>query len=220
MGGLFSKRRNSTSQPPPKISPQDMAILQLKTQRDKIKQYVRRKEKSMDREREIAKRLIHEGKKDRALLLLKKKKYQESIIDRTLKQLDQIDRMVHDLEFAEIEQRVVEGLKMGNEALKKMNEMFSVDDVEKILEETREAAEYQDEISSILSGQLTDSDMADVESELEAMLESEAEELKLPDVPTAEIAEPVAHADRPKHAERPEKKPKKQQAEAVMLEAS
>ncbi|VDM29309.1 unnamed protein product [Toxocara canis] len=89
MGNLFGKRRPS----PPPVSQQDQAILQLKTQRDRIKQYVRRNEKQMDREREMAKQLIKAGKKDRALLLLKKKRFQETFIERTLKQLDQIDRM-------------------------------------------------------------------------------------------------------------------------------
>uniref|UniRef100_A0A0M3JEF8 CHMP6 protein n=1 Tax=Anisakis simplex TaxID=6269 RepID=A0A0M3JEF8_ANISI len=96
-------------------------LQQLKTQRDRIRQYMKRNEKQMDRERELAKELIRAGKKDRALLLLKRKRYKESVIERVSKQLDQIDRMVHELEFAEIEKRVIEGLKNGNEALKQMN---------------------------------------------------------------------------------------------------
>uniref|UniRef100_A0A0M3IG86 Charged multivesicular body protein 6 n=1 Tax=Ascaris lumbricoides TaxID=6252 RepID=A0A0M3IG86_ASCLU len=224
MGNLFGKRHRS----PPPISQQDQAILQLKTQRDKIKQYVRRNEKQMDRERGMAKQLIRDGRKesqlktqrdkikqyvrrnekqmdrergmakqlirdgrkDRALLLLKKKRYQETIIERTLKQLDQIDRMVHDLEFAEIERRVVEGLKSGNEALKQMNQMFSIEEVEKIMEETQEAADYQEEISKLLSGKLSETDLEEVESELQALIDSE-EPLKLPEVPTEPLPQPV-----------------------------
>uniref|UniRef100_A0A915BR79 Charged multivesicular body protein 6 n=1 Tax=Parascaris univalens TaxID=6257 RepID=A0A915BR79_PARUN len=187
MGNLFGKRHQS----PPAISQQDQAILQLKTQRDKIKQYVRRNEKQMDHEREMAKQLIRDGRKDRALLLLKKKRYQETIIERTLKQLDQIDRMVHDLEFAEIERRVVEGLKSGNEALKQMSQMFSIEEVEKIMEETQEAADYQEEISKLLSGNLSETDLEEVESELQALIDSE-EPLKLPEVPTESLPQPVS----------------------------
>ncbi|KAE9414274.1 hypothetical protein Angca_002531, partial [Angiostrongylus cantonensis] len=122
---------------------------QLKTQRDKIKQFIRRKEKCMEAEREMARKLLKEGHKDRALLLLKKKRYQENTIEQTLRQLDNIDRMaipfqVHDLEFSDIQQRVVEGLREGNEALKKMNAIFDIDEIEKLMEETKEAAEYQE----------------------------------------------------------------------------
>lgn len=50
---------------------------------------------------------------------------------------------VHDIEFAQIESKVVEGLKSGNEALKKMHQLMSIEDVERIMDETAEAVEYQ-----------------------------------------------------------------------------
>ncbi|VDP26868.1 unnamed protein product [Heligmosomoides polygyrus] len=220
MGGLFSKKAAA----PPKnceITEQDNAILQLKVQRDKIKQFIRRKEKCMERERELARQLIKDGRKEyaqfhflqlwsksvmlsfsRALLLLKKKRYQENVIERTLKQLDNIDRMVHDLEFADIQQRVVEGLRQGNDALKKMNAIFDIDEIEKIMGETKEAAEYQDvmpilifwlvantteEISALLSGQLSSADVEEAEQELEQLLASQTSGVVLPDVPTHEL---------------------------------
>ncbi|VDO42055.1 unnamed protein product [Haemonchus placei] len=186
MGGLFSKKAPS----PPKnceITEQDQAILQLKVQRDKIKQFVRRKEKCMERERELARQLIKDGRKDRALLLLKKKRFQENVIERTLKQLDNIDRMVHDLEFADIQQRVVEGLRQGNDALKKMNAIFDIDEIEKLMEETKEAAEYQEEISALLTGQLTTTDVEEAEHELEQLLAAQVGDVVLPDVPAHEL---------------------------------
>ncbi|KAK6728069.1 hypothetical protein RB195_005617 [Necator americanus] len=197
MGSLFSKKSHS----PPKnceITEQDQAILQLKTQRDKIKQFIRRKEKCMERERELARQLIKEGRKDRALLLLKKKRYQENVIEQTLRQLDNIDRMVHDLEFAEIQQRVVEGLRQGNDALKKMNTIFDIDEIEKLMEETKEAAEYQEEISTLLCGQLSTADVQEAEQELEQLLASQIDsDIKLPDVPTHDLPEIQKETVRP-----------------------
>ncbi|VDK52981.1 unnamed protein product [Cylicostephanus goldi] len=208
MGGLFSKK--SSTPPPPKncvITEQDQAILvsffmsmvfgiplkfffqQLKTQRDKIKQFIRRKERDMERERELARQLIKDGKKDRALLLLKKKRYQENVIEQTMRHLDNIDRMVHDLEFADIQQRVVEGLRQGNDALKKINAIFDIDEIEKLKEETREAAEYQEEISTLLSGQLSNLDVQEAEQELEQLLAAQISDVKLPDVPTHDLPE-------------------------------
>ncbi|VDN53376.1 unnamed protein product [Dracunculus medinensis] len=182
MGNIFGRHRASKV---PEVSQHDLAVLQLKTQRDRMKQYVRRNEKQMEREKEIAKKLIKMGKKDRALLLLKKKRYQENIIERTLKQLDQIDMMVNDLEFAAIEKRVVDELRKGKEALEQINKMFSLDDIEKILEQTAEAAEYQEEISNLLSGKLSETDLEGVENELQLLLESE--KFVLPEVPTNDL---------------------------------
>lgn len=54
-----------------------------------------------------------------------------------------MERLVHDLEFSQVEMQVLEGLKTGNEALKKVHEILSVEAVESILDETREAVEKQ-----------------------------------------------------------------------------
>ena len=49
--------------------------------------------------------------------------------------------LVHDIEFSQVERQVLNGLKEGNEALKKANEMFSIDEIEQIMDDTAEAAE-------------------------------------------------------------------------------
>ncbi|CAI2309150.1 unnamed protein product [Caenorhabditis sp. 36 PRJEB53466] len=212
MGGIFSKKER-TPKPAP-VSDQDNAILALKTQRDKMKQIIKRKENCMDKERQIAKQLLKDGRKDRALLLLKKKRYQENIIDQTLKHLIKIEQMVHDLEFAEVQQRVTEGLRQGNEALKKMNSLFDIDEIDRIMEETKEAAEYQEEISNMLSGQLSSADVSDVEKELEELLAAEGQKMaldikdQLPNAPSHELPE----TERQKEQEKPRK-------ERVALEA-
>jgi hypothetical protein len=42
----------------------------------------------------------------RAKLLLRKKKFQEGLLERTDGQLDNLERLVHDLEFAQVEKQV------------------------------------------------------------------------------------------------------------------
>lgn len=59
-------------------------------------------------------------------------------------QLENLEKLTHDIEFAQIELQVVEGLKQGNEALKKVNDALNIEDIERILDETREAKEKQD----------------------------------------------------------------------------
>jgi len=51
--------------------------------------------------------------------------------------------MVHDLEFTQVEMQVLESLKAGNESLKAVQKLFSIEDVEKIMDEAREGIEKQ-----------------------------------------------------------------------------
>ncbi|KAI4903787.1 hypothetical protein NFI96_016462 [Prochilodus magdalenae] len=156
--------------------------MQLKQQRDKLRQYQKKLTLQLEKERLLAKQLLKDGKKERALLLLKKKRYQDQLLDKTETQISNIERMVQDLEFAQIEIKVLEGLKVGNDCLKKMHEVLSVEEVERIMEETHEAIEYQKQIDEILAGFLTEEDEEAVLAELEAI--TQGEDVPLPEVPT------------------------------------
>ncbi|KAK2172351.1 hypothetical protein NP493_971g00038 [Ridgeia piscesae] len=161
-------------------------------------QYQKKTEVQLEQLRQTAKQLLALGRTDKAKLLLRKKKYQDTLLTKTSQQLDNIEKMVHNLEFAQLEMTVVEGLKAGNEALKKLHEILSIEDVEKIMDETNEAVEYQREIDAILVGGLTQEDETDVLTELDQILmESmpaapksvEEEAVNLPDVPQDRIKE-------------------------------
>lgn len=77
-------------------------------------------------------------------MLLRKKRYQEQLLQKTDGQLENLERLTHDIEFAQIEMQVVDGLKVGNEALKHLNDALNITDIEKILDETREGIEKQE----------------------------------------------------------------------------
>ncbi|XP_050311168.1 charged multivesicular body protein 6-A [Anthonomus grandis grandis] len=177
MGVLFSKKKPSS-----RITPHDKAVLQLKQQRDKLKQYQKRIEKQMENDRELARKLLNAGHKDRALLLLKKKRYQEKLLTKADGQLSTLETLTQDLEFAEVEQKVLEGLKQGNEALKKITDSMNIEEIERILDETKEAKEKQDEISNLLGGSLSEEDLESVEEEYAKILEEE-----MPEVPVDEV---------------------------------
>lgn len=154
-----------------------------------MKTYIKKSEKTIAHDKELARELLNKGMKDRALLMLKKKKYLEKMIEKTEKQLDTIQRMVNDIEFATIQSEVVNKLRAGNEALKKMNQMFDLDEIDKIMEETKEGAEFQEEISNMLSGAFTQQDEEDLEAELERLTEQDIDEklVGLPKVPENDI---------------------------------
>lgn len=126
--------------------------------------------------------------------MLRKKKYQESLLSNADKQLDNLEKLAADLEFAQVEMKVLDGLKQGNAALKKVHDMLDINEVEKIMDETREGIEKQQEIDAILTDVLTQQDEDDVLAELDA-LEAEEQRVQLPDVPSEELpATPAAAA--------------------------
>lgn len=104
--------------------------------------------------------------------------------------------MVQSIEFAQIEMKVLEGLQIGNQCLNKMHQVMSIEEVERILDETQDAVEYQRQIDELLAGSFTQEDEDAVRAELDAITQ---EQLELPEVP----AEPL-----------PEKTPEKAPAKA------
>lgn len=99
MGNLFSSRKGKD-----KITARDKAILELKVQRDRLKQYQKKViiilntikiEVVIARETEVAKQQLAAGNKDRALLALRRKKYQQTTLEKTFAQLLNLEQLVH-----------------------------------------------------------------------------------------------------------------------------
>lgn len=67
----------------------------------------------------------------------------ENTLEKADGQLENLEKMVADMEFAQIEMDVVEGLKIGNESLKQLHALMSIDNIEALLDETREGVEKQ-----------------------------------------------------------------------------
>lgn len=130
----------------------------------------------------------------RARMLLRKKKYQEKLLTNTDSQLENLEKLASDIEFAQVETQVLDGLKVGNTALKKFHEILSIDEIERVMDETKEGVEKQQEIDAILSGTLTEDDEDAVLAELDELVALEEADKeapvdddlsdKLPDVPT------------------------------------
>jgi charged multivesicular body protein 6 len=120
------------------------AILDLKLQRDKLHQYQKRITVLTDKETAIAKEMLAKGDKQRALLALRRKKYQESLLSKTDAQLEQLEQLTRNVEFAQIQKDIVFGLQQGTKVLKEIHaEMGGIEHVEKLMGETADAIAYQ-----------------------------------------------------------------------------
>lgn len=150
------------------------------------------------------------------------------MLETTDNQLENLEKLTSDLEFSQIEQKVLDGLKVGNEALKKVHEVLTIDEVERILDETKEGVEKQREIDAVINqytdSALTEEDEADVLAELDQLIGAEdkvgteeaatSNPIDLPEVPS----DALPAADEEEIAERPAKQ-KKVKSEPVALEA-
>jgi charged multivesicular body protein 6 len=117
----------------------------MKNQRDKLHQYQRRITVLTDRETEIARECLARNDRRRALLALRRKKYQESLLEKTDGQLAQLEQLTGQVEFALVQKDVLFGLQQGTQVLQTINkEMGGIEGVERMMEETEEARAYQE----------------------------------------------------------------------------
>jgi charged multivesicular body protein 6 len=209
------------------------AILDLKNQRDKLHQYQRRIVVLTDKETQVAKEMLARGDKKRALLALRRKKYQESLLAKTDGQLAQLESLTSSVEFAQLQKDVLFGLQQGTKVLKEIHaEMGGIDHVEKLMGDTAEEIAYQkvwrssicallfhvdslimyamvQEVSEMLSGRISLQDEEEVEDEL-AALEAEVTGVKiLPSAPKTQLQQDeAAESERrpePERAKEPER---------------
>ncbi|KAL2131962.1 hypothetical protein VTI74DRAFT_4389 [Chaetomium olivicolor] len=176
-----------------RITAQDQAILDLKLQRDKLQQYQRRIAHLTSLETSVARQLLARGDKARALLALRRKKYQESLLAKTDAQLEQLEKLTASVEFALIQKDVLFGLQQGTKVLKEIHaEMGGIENVEKLMGETAEEIAFQQEVSEIIAGRISVQDEEEVEDELAALEAEVAKRDKagvetLPSVPNTQM---------------------------------
>lgn len=142
----------------------------MKNQRDKLHQYQKRITLITSRETAIARECLARGDKSKALLALRRKKFQETLLAKTDSQLETLEQLTSNVEFAQVQKDVVYGLQQGTNVLKQIHaEMGGIEHVEKLMGESEDARAYQKEISEMLGGQMSNQDEDEVEDELEAM---------------------------------------------------
>ncbi|KNZ50195.1 uncharacterized protein VP01_454g2 [Puccinia sorghi] len=141
----------------------------MKLQRDKLKQYQKKIEHILKLEQDIAKQSLLENNKPKALLALRKKKFQENLLSKTDQQLETLQNLVSSVEFSLIEKDVLFGLNQGNQILKEIHKELSLENVEKLMGETADSIAYQNEIDELLMSKMTNEEEEEVHKELQLL---------------------------------------------------
>ena len=191
MGNVFGKSKHKANS---RVTDNDRAVLELKKARDQLLVYQKKINADLDKERNVAKQLLQQQRMDRAKTVLRRKRYKESLLDKTDKQLENLETMVSEIEMAEIQVKVVDGIKAGKEALTKIQQLMNLDDIEQLMDDTREAVQLQQQIDNTIATALSPDEEQEALDELEALLAADeagdraavGDDVtpQLPDVPT------------------------------------
>eukprot|EP00525_Craspedostauros_australis_P002850 CAMPEP_0198116026 /NCGR_PEP_ID=MMETSP1442-20131203/9299_1 /TAXON_ID= /ORGANISM="Craspedostauros australis, Strain CCMP3328" /LENGTH=228 /DNA_ID=CAMNT_0043773707 /DNA_START=171 /DNA_END=857 /DNA_ORIENTATION=+ len=197
MGGILSSSNSSKqkqkdanrAKAAASVSQIDRAMLDLKNSRDRLSRYKARLEKDEEKLISRAKAAKAAGKTKSALQLLKVKKMKRNEVDSVENQLLTVLQMVQTIDSKQNEAAVLEAMRTGKDALQKMHEQTTVDDVLELMDQIQEQADVEKEVSTLL-GQGHESafsleDEAAIEAELLALDGGDAA-VAMPEVPTDE----------------------------------
>ncbi|KXZ47711.1 hypothetical protein GPECTOR_33g593 [Gonium pectorale] len=194
MGNFTSKYSKKSKGPD--ITEVDRAILSLKTQRKKLEDQEKLINVRLERHAEVARQLAAEGRRDRALLALRKKKLSEKQLAQLHGLILNVEEMLSNIEITKKQTTVFSALQQSNDALKQLQAQVKLEDVQRLLDDTAEAKQYQEELAALLGQQLTATDDEEVEAELAALEEvvQDEEKLAMPVAPTTKVPEVEAAA--------------------------
>jgi charged multivesicular body protein 6 len=163
MGGLFSRstkdatgkggggvKNSNANNNQSKLTEKDKAVLDLKNARDKLKKFQKKLEAESQGLEDKARELIKKKYKDRALLVLKLQKYKRDKINSIESQLYSVQEQIDTLDWAVINVQVVQAMRKGTDELMRINNLISMDKIETLMDETKDAMDVQNEISAAI----------------------------------------------------------------------
>jgi hypothetical protein len=151
-----------------------MAMLDLKRARDKLRRFRAKLEADSGALQGRAKALISEKKNDKAMFVLKLKKFKMKEAENVEGQLSKVLEMIQTINWEEQNAAVVQALQTGTKALNKMHEELPLEQVESILEDNAIALERQANITEVLSQGLDATDNSELDEEYAALVKSMA----------------------------------------------
>ena len=115
-----------------RITENDQAILDIKGRQRKLKSYEKKLEQQEKEALDKIKELLKEGKKERAIIHLKKKKFAEAEMAKSNGAQIKLQEMIMGIESAQADLQIFEALKEGDAVLKDLQQKVSIADWEEL----------------------------------------------------------------------------------------
>lgn len=122
-----------------------------------------------EREKAAASEMLKQGRKDKALYCLKRKKMHQVQVEKIAAMLDNVQQMLETLDFSAVEAQVMAALKDGTTALTAMNNAMKIEDVENLVDDAAEAVSISKEVGALLAENIGADDETEIEQELVEM---------------------------------------------------
>lgn len=172
-------------------------MLDLKNARDRLSRYKQKLQQDDAKLVQRAREAKEAGDQKKALGILRLRRYKQREVDNVEGQLLTVLQMVETIGSKQSETELLAALKSGKDALSKMHQEHTIDDVLELMDQVKEENEVETEINSILQNvpSLSVQDEQDVEAELEALQQSQLpqkqqqEPLELPTAPVTKLPE-------------------------------
>jgi charged multivesicular body protein 6 len=178
MGGVFSSgnsgsNNNSSKKPLGTISATDRAVLDLKNSRDKLQRYKSQLEQHETKLVARAQLAKSKGDTKNALWLLKLRKIKLREVETVEGQLLNVMQMVQTIDSTQNHSQMLAAMKQGKDALQRMHEETTVEDILNLMDEIQEQNDLEREMNQVFENvpTLSVQDEAAVEAELEALME-------------------------------------------------
>ena len=182
MGSLFGKKKNNNNNKNKNadLTKAEQSILEAKMARDKIKNYIKKIERTANLKRDKAKEYLKKGDKDRAKIFLKMSKMYKQQIGSAEGQLKTIEEQVALIETTLNQKEIMDVLTQGNKVLANLQKEVNVEKFEQIKEDMDEMQQTQDEINEFFLQHNTDVNELDedIQKEMDSLNESLQKEVE------------------------------------------
>jgi charged multivesicular body protein 6 len=198
--GCFFATSNHHEPTITKVNEDDRAEAEIKVTRDELKAYLRRIQKNIGACKSAIKASLGQKQREKAMLALRKQKYLEKNAASAEAELNNIEQVISEIDQAKVHRTVFIALKQGNDLLANFNQQLKLEDVQKLMEDTAEAVQYQQEISAALAHQGIAEDDDDLLKQLDELDAVEALAVELPSAPQRPLPRVEGREDRVEEA--------------------
>lgn len=139
------------------VTTEDKTAAELMVARDEVRRHQKRLQALQINTRETAKQYLKEGKRDKAVVTVRKLKWIQTGLSTCDEQLLRLEQLSLQIDESARTKEVFEAMRAGTDLLQEINRKLTVEDVTQLKEDTESAYAYQQEVEAALMGDFGES---------------------------------------------------------------